>query len=139
MEANKAKESGVTPLVITRLNGNELAPRGSLVRVTCGTDRYASRERWFAVGIYFQKLAEAAVCSLPQIERLTLFLLADRSSQPRLKRQVCGADRSHRAVSMTLKSHLELQSAMTRARPWRAGLTSPCWAVKGADQGSRRR
>src|ERR1700730_2564066 len=36
---------------------------------------------------------------------------------------------------MTLKSHLELQSAMTRARPWRAGLTSPCWAVKGADQG----
>jgi hypothetical protein len=68
MDANKAKESGVTPLVITRLNGNELAPRGSLVRVTCGTDRYASRERWFAVGIYFQKLAEAAVCSLPQIE-----------------------------------------------------------------------
>jgi|SRR6266436_1951659 hypothetical protein len=66
MDANKAKESGVSPLV--RLNGNELAPRGCLVRVTCGTDRYAPRERWFAVGIYFQKLAEAAVCSLPQIE-----------------------------------------------------------------------
>jgi len=66
MDANKAKESGVSPLV--RLNGNELAPRGCLVRVTCGTDRYAPRERWFAVGIYFQKVAEAAVCNLPQIE-----------------------------------------------------------------------
>jgi hypothetical protein len=65
---DKEKESRVTPLVTARLNGNELAPRGCLVRVTCGTDQRAPRERWFAVGIYFQKLAEAAVCNLPQIE-----------------------------------------------------------------------
>ena len=71
----------MTPLVITRLNGNELAPRGSLVRVTCGTDRYASRERWFAVGMYFQKLAEAAVCSLPQIEP-TAVVFARRPLKP---------------------------------------------------------
>jgi hypothetical protein len=122
----------VTPLVITRLNGNELAPRGSLVRVTCGTDRYASRERWFAVGIYFQKLAEAAVCSLPQIEP-TAVVFARRPLKP-AEIETLGLRRGQviPAVSMTLKSHLELQSAMTRARPWRAGLTSPCWAVKGA-------
>lgn len=40
--------------------------------------------------------------TFPRSKRLTLFLRADRSSQPRLKRWVCGADRSCRAVSMTL-------------------------------------
>jgi hypothetical protein len=53
---------------MTRLRSAGLAPRGCLVRVTRGTNRYSPRERWFAVGIYFQKVAEAAVCNLPQIE-----------------------------------------------------------------------
>ena len=44
-----------------------LAPRGCLVRVTSGTQLHSPRERWFAVGIYFQKIAEAAVCNLPEI------------------------------------------------------------------------
>jgi hypothetical protein len=51
--------------LVTTLKKTQLAPRGCLVRVTSGADR---RERWFAVGIYFQKTAEAAVCNLPQIE-----------------------------------------------------------------------
>ena len=50
------------------LETNRLAPRGCLVRVRCGTDQTSRKERWFAVGIYFQRLAEAAVCDLPQIE-----------------------------------------------------------------------
>jgi hypothetical protein len=51
-----------------KFKGPALAPRGCLVRVTSGTGRYSPRERWFAVGIYLQKMAEAAVCDLPQIE-----------------------------------------------------------------------
>ena len=58
----------VIPLVVGSLETNRLAPRGRLVRVTCGTDQNSPKERWFAVGIYLQKLAEAAVCNLPQIE-----------------------------------------------------------------------
>ena len=58
----------VIPLVVRSLETNRLAPRGCLVRVRCGTDQTAPEERWFAVGIYLQKLAEAAVCNLPQIE-----------------------------------------------------------------------
>jgi hypothetical protein len=53
---------------MTRLRSTGLAPRGCFVRVTSRTDRYSARERWYAVGIYFQKTAEAAVCNLPQIE-----------------------------------------------------------------------
>ena len=64
----ETKESVVTASVMTALSKNRLAPRGCLVRVRCAADRYSQRERWFAVGIYFQKLAEAAVCELPQIE-----------------------------------------------------------------------
>ena len=45
-----------------------LAPRGCLVRVTSVTESYSPTERWFAVGIYFQRIAEAAVCNLPEIE-----------------------------------------------------------------------
>jgi len=58
----------VIPLVVGSLETNRLAPRGRLVRVRCGTHQTAPEERWFAVGIYLQKLAEAAVCNLPQIE-----------------------------------------------------------------------
>ena len=58
----------VIPLVVGSLETNRLAPRGRLVRVRCGTHQTAPEERWFAVGIYFQRLAEAAVCKLPQIE-----------------------------------------------------------------------
>jgi hypothetical protein len=50
------------------LETNRLATRGCLVRVRCGTDQTSRMERWFAVGIYSQRLAEAAVCNLPQIE-----------------------------------------------------------------------
>jgi hypothetical protein len=56
------------PMIIDKLKGPGLAPRGCLVRVTSGAGRYSPRERWFAVGIYFQKMAEAAICDLPQIE-----------------------------------------------------------------------
>ena len=45
-----------------------LAPRGCLVRVTSVPESYSPTERWFAVGIYFQSIAEAAVCNLPEIE-----------------------------------------------------------------------
>ena len=58
----------VIPLVVGSLETNRLAPRGRLVRVRCGTHQTAPEERWFAVGIYLQRLAEAAVCNLPQIE-----------------------------------------------------------------------
>ena len=58
----------VIPMVVGNLKANHLAPRGCLVRVRCGTDQTSRKERWFAVGIYFQRLAEAAVCNLPQIE-----------------------------------------------------------------------
>ena len=40
-----------------------------------------SKERWFAVGIYVQKMAEAAVCSLPQVE-LTDVVFAGRKLKP---------------------------------------------------------
>jgi hypothetical protein len=56
------------PLAVKSLEGNRLAPRGCLVRVRCGPDQNSPTERWFAVRIYLQKLAEAAVCKLPQIE-----------------------------------------------------------------------
>ena len=49
----------VIPLVVGSLETNRLAPRGRLVRVRCGTHQTAPEERWFAVGIYLQKLAEA--------------------------------------------------------------------------------
>jgi hypothetical protein len=61
------KRSPVT-LLVTTFKRTRLAPRGCLVRVTSGPDSHSPRERWFAVGIYFQKFAEAAVCNLPQIE-----------------------------------------------------------------------
>lgn len=46
------------------LKKSALAPRGWLVRVTSAT----KTKKWFAVGIYFQKIAETAVYDLPQIE-----------------------------------------------------------------------
>jgi hypothetical protein len=52
----------------TTLKKIQLAPRGCLVRVTSGADSHFRRERWFAVGFFIQKMAEAAVCNLPQIE-----------------------------------------------------------------------
>src|SRR5277367_6807452 len=55
------------PMTMIRSKNSRLTPRGCLVRVTSGTGRHP-RERWFAVGIYFQKVAEAAVCDLPEIE-----------------------------------------------------------------------
>jgi hypothetical protein len=55
-------------LSVTTLKKNRLAPRGCLVRVTSGADSRSPRERWFAVGIYSQKMAEDAVCNLPEIE-----------------------------------------------------------------------
>ena len=58
----------VIPLAVKSLEGNRLAPRGCLVRVTCGTDQNSPTERWFAVGSYPQRSAEVAVRNLPQIE-----------------------------------------------------------------------
>jgi hypothetical protein len=55
-------------LLATTIKRTRLAPRGCLVRVTSGADSQSQRERWFAVGIYSQKIAEDAVCNLPQIE-----------------------------------------------------------------------
>ena len=55
-------------LLVTTLKRTRLAPRGCLVRVTSGADSRSPRERWFAVGIYSQKMAEDAVCNLPEIE-----------------------------------------------------------------------
>jgi hypothetical protein len=55
-------------LLVTTLKRIRLAPRGCLVRVTSGTESRSPKESWFAVGIYFQKMAEDAVCNLPQIE-----------------------------------------------------------------------
>jgi hypothetical protein len=60
--------SPVTLLVTTPKRTTRLAPRGCLVRVTSGAHGQSVRERWFAVGIYFQKMAEDAVCNLPEIE-----------------------------------------------------------------------
>jgi hypothetical protein len=53
---------------MNKYKGPGLAPRGCLVRVTSGAGQYSLRERWFAVGIYFQKTAETAVCALPEID-----------------------------------------------------------------------
>ena len=50
------------------LEGNRLASRGCLVRVTCRTDQNSPTERWLAVGSYPQRSAEVAVRNLPQIE-----------------------------------------------------------------------
>lgn len=55
-------------MTMYKFKGPGLAPRGCLVRVTSGAGRYPPTEKWFAVGIYSQKMAEAAVCNLPQIE-----------------------------------------------------------------------
>jgi hypothetical protein len=55
-------------LLVTTPKRTRLAPRGCLVRVTSGADSHSPRERWFAVGIYSQKMAEVAVCNLPEIE-----------------------------------------------------------------------
>ena len=71
----------VIPLVVRSLETNHLAPRGCLVRVRYGTDQTSRKERWFAVGIYFQRLAEAAVCKLPQIES-TNVVFARRPLKP---------------------------------------------------------
>jgi len=53
--------------VTTTATVRRLALRGCLVQVTNGTDRRSSKDKWFAVGIYLQRAAEAAVCRLPQI------------------------------------------------------------------------
>ena len=65
--AQSPRQPSIT-LLVTTVKKTQLAPRGCLVRVTSGVDSHFRRERWFAVGIYFQKMAEAAVCNLPQIE-----------------------------------------------------------------------
>jgi hypothetical protein len=67
LSATLPKLSPVT-LLATTSKTTRLAPRGCLVRVTGGADSQSPRERWFAVGIYFQKMAEDAVCNLPEIE-----------------------------------------------------------------------
>jgi hypothetical protein len=67
LSATLPKLSPVT-LLATTLKTTRLAPRGCLVRVTTGADGHSPRERWFAVGIYSQKMAEDAVCNLPEIE-----------------------------------------------------------------------
>jgi hypothetical protein len=54
--------------VVTAPNKTRLAPRGCLVRVTSGAESHSPTEKWFAVGIYSQKMAEDAVCNLPEIE-----------------------------------------------------------------------
>jgi hypothetical protein len=53
---------------MTKPKNTSLAPRGCLVRVKSGADRYSPKHKWFAVGIYFRRMAEAAVCNLPDIE-----------------------------------------------------------------------
>ena len=60
----------VIPLVVSSLKDNSLAARGCLVRVT---DQNSPKERWFAVGLYPQRLAEVAVCKLPLIESTNVF------------------------------------------------------------------
>jgi hypothetical protein len=55
-------------LLVTTPKTSRLAPQGYLVRVASGADSHSPRERWFAVGIYSQKMAEDAVCDLPEIE-----------------------------------------------------------------------
>jgi hypothetical protein len=67
LSAALPKLSPVT-LLVTTLKRTRLAPRGCLVRVTSGADSHSPRESWFAVGIYSQKMAEDAVCNLPEIE-----------------------------------------------------------------------
>jgi hypothetical protein len=71
LSAALPKLSPVT-LLVTTLKRTRLAPRGCLVRVTSGADGHSPRERWFAVGIYSQKMAEDAACNLPEIEALAL-------------------------------------------------------------------
>jgi hypothetical protein len=72
MQAGHVMRTSTKPtaisMTVNRLKRSGLAPRGCLVRVTSGAGEYSLRVRWFAVGIYFQKMAEAAVCDLPQIE-----------------------------------------------------------------------
>ena len=67
MSAALPKLSPVT-LLVTTSKRTRLAPRGCLVRVTSRADSRSPRESWFAVGIYSQKMAEDAVCNLPEIE-----------------------------------------------------------------------
>jgi hypothetical protein len=68
MQACQIIHTSMKPTAIPKLKKPGLAPRGCLVRVTSAAHRFAPGERWFAVGIYFQKMAEAAVCDLPQVE-----------------------------------------------------------------------
>src|SRR4029079_695864 len=67
LNTGRRKLSPVT-LLATTLKRHRLAPRGCLVRVTSAADSPSPRERWFAVGIYSQKMAEDAVCNVSQIE-----------------------------------------------------------------------
>ena len=68
LRAEHIEMDAVIPLAVKSLEGNRLAPRGCLVRVTCGTDQNSPTERWLAVGSYPQRSAEVAVRNLPQIE-----------------------------------------------------------------------
>ena len=68
------------PMTPVRSKKSGLTPRGCLVRVTGGTGNHPI-QRWFAVGIYFQKMAEAAICDLPQIDP-TDVVFAYRRLQP---------------------------------------------------------
>ena len=62
------RDLAAIPMIMNKFKGPGLAPRGCLVRVTNGAGQYSLRERWFAVGIYFHRTAEAAVCALPEID-----------------------------------------------------------------------
>ena len=68
----------VIPLAVNSLKDNSLAPRGCFVRVT---DQNSPKERWFAIGLYPQRLAEVAVCKLPPIES-TNVVFVRRSLKP---------------------------------------------------------
>jgi hypothetical protein len=61
------RDLAAIPMIMNKFKGRGLAPRGCLVRVTNGAGQYSLRERWFAVGIDFQRAAETAVCALPEI------------------------------------------------------------------------
>ena len=68
-------------LLVTTLKRTRFAPRRWMVQVTSGADSQSPRERWFAVGIYFQKMAEDAVCNLPEIEPSDI-VFASRKLKP---------------------------------------------------------
>jgi hypothetical protein len=62
------RDLAAIPTIMNKFKGPGLAPRGCLGRVTNGAKQCSLRERWFAVGIYFQKTAESVVCALPEID-----------------------------------------------------------------------